>query len=504
MDPSTDLPDRLSGLLRAQGAASFFLNGPPGSGKSHLLRELVDVLPKVVPRSHVLGPYSLRWDEVGSLGQCVLRDCQAAGFLDGPPPADQRTDLLSAWRWFSAQAVDEESRSFLVLVDLAAAQPDYPAMGQLFSAVRRLEGARNPGEPRVLYLIAGHWDQPDLEAYYRRIETSFPYTTGQNCDVWEGITAADMAALLQQERPDEAYPLLGQTLFELTGGHPAAALEIVQQIPAGQLKLRALLRATERAAKDGAAAQALLRAWQRLPLATRTVVRQLLLQRHGAATIAAEHVDRLLTTGIARRDRVGGGYYLSFRSWYAELLVRQHLSELDLADERSAVVQLDQLIPAIAALNVEAYRLIHDIENTVRNFVTIQLCLQQDAAASHILTGRVQQSRYDARGQRVYEDAYQRAAEWQARSVQRGLPTEFNPLLVYCSTGDLAALVDEINLQLRRPGWSSIAAALRNLQGLRDAVMHNQVLSDDALEQLAELRAAIYECLSALAAGPAE
>jgi len=183
---------------------------------------------------------------------------------------------------------------------------------------------------------------------------------------------------------------------------------------------------------------------------------------------------------------------LSFRSWYVELLVRLHAQDLGIEDDRIRRIDVGKLMPEVFTINAEAYHLIGGIETLGRNFVTIQLCMQQDDGSQHILTGRG--PKYD-RHREVLEDAYNRAKGWRARSARGGLPVSLNPLLAYCSTRDLADLIEEIGKDMDSPEWQRIAEAIRELSYVRDAVMHNQLIDDIALQRLYDLQADIYEAL---------
>ena len=44
--------------------------------------------------------------------------------------------------------------------------------------------------------------------------------------------------------------------------------------------------------------------------------------------------------------------------------------------------------------------------------------------------------------------------------------------------------------------WTRIAQAIRSLSDVRDAVMHNQFIDDEAFERLYDLKSQIYEELS--------
>ena len=73
---------------------------------------------------------------------------------------------------------------------------------------------------------------------------------------------------------------------------------------------------------------------------------------------------------------------------------------------------------------------------------------------------------------------------------------ELNPLIAYLSTRELANLIEELGAELHSPQWLRIAQAIRALSDVRDAVMHNQLIDDNQLEQLYKLQANIYDALN--------
>jgi hypothetical protein len=488
-----ELVDRLVTLSRSNKAATFFLNGPPGAGKSYILGQLAQLLPVKIVRSFVLGPYEVTRSEMAKIGPALLHDVYEAGFVDEYPLLSPGLDLAGVWQWLADNAHLPPGQSFVTLIDLV--EPfhlNFEAYANLFSTIRYLEGTWSQTDVRILHLCAGHWDPPGLEHYFQRINTSFPYTVGHNYAVWNGISTEDMLSLVQRTRPGEASPLLGNMLFELTSGHPAAALDILNGIPAGGLSFAALLASAHKAARDGAAGQALLQSWCELPSDAKSLLRALILRRHLPAMIPPSLLERLMALGLVRMEQVSTGHYTSFASWYVELVVRLHAQELGVADEETSRIRVDELVPQVSSLNLEAYRVINDVENQVRNFVATHLCGQK-AQDRPILQGRG--TKYNTHTN-VVEDAQKRAEDWQARSTERGLPTTLNPLMSYLSTRDLADLVAEVGAEIGSHSWQRIARALDDLAGVRDAVMHNQFIDELALQRLYDLQFEIYEALA--------
>jgi hypothetical protein len=392
------------------------------------------------------------------------------------------------WRWFADEAHLSTEHTFLVLVDLPdAGRIDLPSLGSLFSEARRLAEAWNHPNIRLIHVFAGYWDHEGLKQHFREIVTSFPYTPGENYAVWTGISPHDMTLLVSRNLATQTASTYGEAMFELTGGHPAAALDILGKVESDDISVHELLSATHRAAKSGPAGEALLDAWLQLPSESRHVLKRLILQRQVPIRSLGDRWEQLVTAGAVRHHRVRQEHYVTFQSWYAELLTRLHAEELGIADSGTQSIRTNELIPPVSSLNFQAYRLINDMENQVRNFVATQVCLR--LWDDHILKGRAQ--RLDG-VTHSWEDAYDRASTWCADSIDRGV---LNPLTAYLSTRDLARLIKEISREMGSEAWQDIAKAIMELSDIRDAVIHNQLIEGSALQRLRELRADIYEAL---------
>ncbi len=85
------------------------------------------------------------------------------------------------------------------------------------------------------------------------------------------------------------------------------------------------------------------------------------------------HQEPLLAAGVARKILASPKTYVGFRFGFVELLVRQHLEELGIRDAETAAVRIDELVPSVTALNLEAIALIYETENAACNFVVLYL-----------------------------------------------------------------------------------------------------------------------------------
>ncbi len=118
---------------------------------------------------------------------------------------------------------------------------------------------------------------------------------------WAGLDLEEMPALVKGSRY-KAQPIHHQILFELTDGHPAAALEILSLISEEVLTFPALLGATRQAALDGAIGKTLLTLWRQLPEEAQQQLRRLVLRRHLVAASGLE--PKFCNKWLVRLDRL--------------------------------------------------------------------------------------------------------------------------------------------------------------------------------------------------------
>ena len=253
-----------------------------------------------------------------------------------------------------------------------------------------------------------------------------------------------------------------------------------------------LLTAARQAARAGQMSEEFIQFWSQLPSESKNLVKKMGLQRCIRAITLTPELERLYIAGIIYKKHIGNQGYVYFRSWFIELIVLLHADKLGFTTDEIKRVDMDELMPRTSMICVEAYRLINEIENLTRNYISVQLSLKSEPGF-HYLMGRSR--KYDIE-KSVEEDAFKRAEDWKARSANRGLPVGLNPLIAYLSTRDLANLIEELGAESKSPEWLRISQAIRTLSDVRDAVMHNQLIDDNDLQRLYNLQANIFEALS--------
>ena len=163
----------------------------------------------------------------------------------------------------------------------------------------------------------------------------------------------------------------------MTGGHPAVCLDLLQSIPTGEFNLRQILTTIHHVTKFGAAGSLFLEAWTELPNEAKQFLSDLLVKRHITAKVVPELLNQLIAMGLLKEATHGLWKYLTFRSWYVELLLRYRGAEIGITLPEKLSNIMTEMMPEIGIINRSAYEVLNDIENQVRNFIIIQAHINQ-------------------------------------------------------------------------------------------------------------------------------
>lgn len=487
----TELIQTLIKLFRTNNFSSFFINGLPGIGKTTLLNQIAENLPIYFSKTSVLGPYNVEKTDRIPLGARILEDLVETRKLSTLSVKNQEMDLAQVWEFASKEWELEAPTNILLLIDLINLEEDLFYLSNLFSQARYLEGTWQDRRIRILCIFAGFWDHTDLFNYYERIQTSHPYISGSNYLFLDRVSQDEISKII--EKYWHYWPkFYSAVINDLSGGHPGITIEIIKAIKKEDLSLKNLLDITKRIAAKSAISDTFVDCWKKLPEESKSYISKLFYQKVISTSIhLPQALERLRNAGLVRVRCFQNQAFLEFSSWFVELILYLHSNELGLSDIPDGCLY-DELIPRIPSISIEGYKLINEIENLTRNFVSMNLA-QNTFAGEHFLEGHV--VKYNSHLGRE-EDAFTRAEDWRMSNEDRGVIVDYNPLIAYLSTKDLALLLEEISLKLNSPIWKQIADTINDLTGIRDAVMHNQLIDEDALQKLYSLQETLYLALS--------
>lgn len=476
--------EQIERRAKSKYASYYLINGAPQSGKSTLLRKLKSSMLKAMPTPcQIFGPIPINFRDRVDLADIILQCCVDAAYVETPDNSLAESGLVSICTYLVSNL--NNKRQFAVLLDVMnCADEDIPLLAAMFSDIRFLEGDWKNPNFRIIFIVGGYWSGSKLRDYYDSIEVSFPYVNGHNYVEWLGITRTDILTLATECSNATLSELQSSAIEEISGGHPGIIREILQKHGTRELKLGSLLRVANDIASQSEIADILVEVLQKLPEQSLETLKRLLNSRILAADVLEEYLSPLRTLGIVTREQTTSGYFLRFRSWFAELLCRNHAAQLGIGNTQLEQFRIEELIPEVSCINAEAYLLIHEVENLVRSFLATELSKSRQ---SPLLQGLGQP---DEDNRTIYD----RSDRWR-RSSNLTLARQ-NPLIAFCSTRDLANLVEEVGYKIQVSTWHSVADSLRKLAYIRDAVMHNQLIDFDELAELQTLRTNIMKAIS--------
>lgn len=478
--------DQILNVIGSRNISTFFLNGPPGSGKSQYLKDLSENLPRSKVGIHSFGPYLVDWNNVPQLPRQVICEFREAGYLNSEP--SQHLEFTEIFAWLATQ-LPANARDFVILIDLGKTNAiNVREIAILFSGARRLEGEHHSSQARIHFVFGGFWNLYKLDQFYRERNVSFPYTVGYNFAFYQGLPEDATTQLVRQRRYDDFLPLHGEIIHELTDGHPRICNEILDNIPKNELSLRKILQVIQDIARTGAVGNLFLDTWIELPKEAKIFLADLLLKRHITAQVVPELRNQLVAAGLVKEATHGLSKYLTFRSWYIELLLRYRGIEIGISMPDKLSASIPEMMPEVGVINRIAYDAIHDIENQVRNFAVIQANLCKKPA-QHFLDFEIRQ-----RGKNI--NLLAESSKQRSETLTNVPLADVNPLIAFSYTRQLAEVVRYLANELNSESWREIASSIHRVADIRNSVMHNQLIDEDQLHSLFSLQNAIYEALN--------
>jgi hypothetical protein len=487
-----EIVDKIRGLVQTKQASSCFINGSPGSGKSYLLNSLSQQLPEqIVGLINVLGPYVIVKADTVWDARPLVQSLYRQGYLNATPDECQFTDIASVWQWLGEKCELSQRQTFIVLIDLPHLDKNNPApYANLLSSIRSLEASWRHNRIKLCHIVTGFWDSETIQQYVQQTGLSFPYTSGDNYFSWHGVSTAELSSAIKDWAVYTKYPIMESVLFELTGGNPYVAQQIVKQLPDMVLNFSSLIVATKETARQRA--DLLTTLTQYFDPKILLLLHELLMNQYLPAEQYAVHRQRLLASGLVKEEQLDNKSYLRFRSWFYEMLIRLNAEAVGIPPIHITNIRIQEMAPTLYSLNQELYRLINDIESQARNFVVIQQSLRKEQNEP-LLQGLSKELK---NGMSII-DAQQKANDWKQRvKNHQSVLSELNPTVCYLSTRDLANIITELASSYGMPEWRVIGDSIREMGVIRDAVMHHQIVDDSAIDHLYQLQFQIYNALA--------
>jgi hypothetical protein len=403
------------------------------------------------------------------------------------------------------------SGEIVVIIDGMSATAPLMSARALYEALARLRAFVSEwrrDEIDVHHVVVGAWSTLDLLRQFDMAHTSWPFDAGHTILDAPAWTPDELRATLQKMGASVVdVDLYGRYLYELTSGDPWAVQGTLATLRTrGEVSCDALAEAAQAFARAPACQRELLRRYEGLSAAARAVLHRVLQGGYalGGRTLSRELEELELSgwlTFVKTSDderRIG-----RLRSWVVEYGLRRSDGALRGNLPAGIYKNADELLPPVRCLNQDAYEIVCEIENHLRNLVLLRrhvLDAAQGAVKSYPLVG--QRTSTLMAGSQNYADEHQRMQASRRHFLDdKGLVVTHAPLISFSTTQPLLDLIgqmavtdqDDVLIHLRK---IIDQGALDRFKELRDAVAHNQLVSERALHFLRDLRARLLNALA--------
>jgi hypothetical protein len=477
-------------------ASTLFLNCPPGSGKTQLYKEVSRQLKREIANSVVLGPYTT--ENPSNLGKNIIDDLHEMVYLSGLPGEETTGDLSTSLNWINDNLKPKSPKTIVMFVDLDLEWVEYEKLQIYFSTFHYLEDDWSAENVKISIVFTGCWDHPGLSKYYRKGGWAFPYAVGHNYFLREGISLNESLQLIRGNAQKNASKrVYFKQAHELAGGNPEIMKEILERANPENPTLEDLLKASKETVQKSEFSKKLVGLIMRLHPNAKNVIQEILDKRMLPVNALSDSQERLRILGLITLKSNFGENFLTIRSWYIELLLRLFSKEIGLQEESEVLFNaIKEMIPPLTVINREAYQLLQETENLVRNYLANYLTKVENEGIPLLKARGFRSALVNGYNNNKKIDAHERANKLREKSKRNGLAEHLNPDFAYLTFGDLGLIVSEINSETRNHKWLTVEYTIDQVVSIRNAVMHNQLIEFRDLEKIIELKT---QFLSAIA-----
>ena len=281
-------------------------------------------------------------------------------------------------------------------------------------------------------------------------------------------------------------------LREITGGDTSTVNQILVGLKPGKLTCDRLYAEAERLIRSEAYRDQLRGQVEKLDQIGRRLLLTLLSGQFIDCQKNQHACEQLLLTGVAREEETEGLRFLRLKNWAIESALRHHWRAFSDLLNGSVYDQYAEFVPPITCLNRDAYGFICEIENLLRN-VTIQR-LHLYVGDQHPLAGLYTSVK---RNQSLRTE-FERAEKWRAETLCNPWVDTHSALASFSQTGDVLEWIAYLRYRCHDPVGQSLAAVKHDMKGfkdIRDAVTHNQIISETSYDTLLRIRDKLYRAL---------
>jgi hypothetical protein len=494
MTTREELQREIGRLIVENNRSTIVILGAPGAGKTSLLNDLARQLERQDRRTVVYGPISMAtFQNTATFRHQLLVWLEDEGLLR---QAVHPSEYLSAASLGLFLEYVHKQLDPKLVGKLVIETDDVDAHGvklyEFYSELRKFCSEWQVRDLAVHFISAGTWNPIELEQAFKDHESSWPFVAEHNLFYLPDLTKDEVLERLRRRASGSGIkPIHALYLWELTSGDAPAVNEIIQCLPQQTISCESIYNAADTLIRSQFYADKMEARLSTLSAQALETLGRMLTGYHPVAARQPAVRDELILSGLGRVVDEGNGWALRFKNWLAESTIRHHRARYDKQVPDLTYPYYEELIPPVSCLNREAYGLICEIENQLRNLVMLRL--HAFANGRHPLWGVV--TKETNRQDTPSTDEYTRASRWRAR-VQRDAYVDTHAALIsFSQTRHLIGLIDYLIDEKDDPFLGLLDPLRDDLAGfknIRDAVTHNQVISEKSYDLLVKIRQALY------------
>ena len=494
----TELMQSISRVVADRGCSSVAIVGAPASGKTHFLREIRRHVGADSEKTVVYGPVTAStFLESDAFRTQFIEWLAFEGLLARQPDLEACLAAASQALFWShiADCLNLRlKRVILVEIDEVCNNGRGPApLYDLFTQLRKFCNEWQDDRLGVHFVSCGNWSRAELNTLCDRYMTSWPFVRNDSLFVLPDLTLDETRAWLSNKSGITGFrDLHSQYLWEITEGDNSMVSQILAGLEPGKLTCDRLYAEAERLVCSEAYRDQLRGQVEKLDQLGRQFLFTLLsgqfidCQKHQHAW------EQLLLTGLAREEQTEGLRFLRLKNWAIESALRHHWQSYSDLLQGSVYDQYKEFVPPITCLNRDAYGFICEIENLLRNLAVQRLYLY--AGDKHPLASVF----CSADSGKPIQSEYDRAAAWRTKTLGNPYVDTHLALTSYSQTKHLREWIDRLIDRFNDPLCTNLSTLRSDMSGfndIRDAVTHNQIISETSYDTLLLIRNKLYRAL---------
>lgn len=386
---------------------------------------------------------------------------------------------------------------------------DVRGLYEAFARLRAFTSEWTHSELSVHHVVVGLWSNHALQAEFEQAHTSWPFDAGRTLLQAPPWSVDDvMSRLAGWGLATDDPELHARYLWELTGGDPWAATAVAREVratnAASRITCDELADAAVRFAASGVCQRELLQRYERTSTEARAVLHRVLQGGYvvGGRTLRRE-LEELELLGWVTFEAGGDRRIGRLRSWVLEYALRGGAGSLRSRLPASVYAHADELLPPMRCLNQDAYESVCEIENLLRNLVLMRrhaADVQAGVTRVHPLVGQRTSTLMSSTMR--YADEHARLEASRRHFLDdKGLAVTHAPLISFSTTQPVLDMIEQMVIGEQDEVLSNLRKMIARddlvrFKSLRDAVAHNQMVSETARTFLRDLRARLVHALA--------